>query len=369
MKYRIDKNADTPAYIQLYRQLRNDITGGVYKYGSKLPSKRFIAEEAQISVVTAEHAYLILCDEGYVESKERKGYFVIYKQDDFQSNSETAAYEHIHGALRHSGKSDFPFSVLSKAMRKVILDIGEGLLIKSPNRGCPQLRQAISSYLARSNGISVPPEQIIIGAGAEYLYSLIVQLLGKERVFALESPSYDIIKKVYTASGVKCEMLKLGSDGIKSSELEKTSASVLHVTPFNSYPSHVSADISKRHEYLLWAKNRKGFIIEDNYDSELTVSRKNEDTLFSLSPKERVIYLNTFSKTIAPSIRVGYMILPEGLLAEFEQKLEFYSCTVPVFEQYLIAELIESGDFERHINRVRRARRKEASKSDNDNVK
>ncbi|MDD6011546.1 MAG: aminotransferase class I/II-fold pyridoxal phosphate-dependent enzyme, partial [Oscillospiraceae bacterium] len=180
------------------------------------------------------------------------------------------------------------------------------------------------------------------------------------RTYALENPSYDKISRVYIANGVNYEMLKMGKDGIKSDELRKSQATVLHITPFNSFPSGVTATASKRREYILWAKERGGYIIEDNYESELTVSKKNEDTVFSLSHQGPVIYLNTFSKTIAPSIRVGYMVLPEEMLGEFESKLGFYSCTVPVFEQYVLAELIQSGSFERHINRVRRIKRKQA---------
>ena len=182
--------------------------------------------------------------------------------------------------------------------------------------------------------------------------------MGESSIFALENPSYSKIHQVYRANGVECDMLKMGSSGIKTAELARTQASVLHVTPFNSYPSGVTASVSKRHEYLRWAEKRGGYIIEDNYDSELTVSMKNEDTVFSMSKHGSVIYLNTFSETIAPSIRVGYMVLPEKLLADFETKLGFYSCTVPLFEQYVLAELINGGDFERHINRVRRKRRK-----------
>jgi len=154
-------------------------------------------------------------------------------------------------------------------------------------------------------------------------------------------------------------MLKMGQNGIRTSELERTDASILHVTPFNSFPSGITASVSKRYEYLRWAEKRSGYIIEDNYASELTVSKKNEDTVFSLAKNENVIYLNTFSETIAPSMRIGYMVLPEHLVQNFEDKLGFYSCTVPVFEQLVLAELINNGDFERHINRVRRAKRKE----------
>ena len=362
MRYYIDEESNKSAYIQLYEQLRNDITEEHYRFGAKLPSKRLLAEESGVSVITTEHAYEILCDEGYAEARKRSGYYVIYQKSDFwTSHDNIPGTENIfrkdspHIALPDSC---LPFSVMAKTMRKVLAERGEEILEKSNNKGCNSLRTAVSAYLARSNGIIANPDQIIIGSGAEYLYNLIVQLLGKERIFALENPSYEKIRRVYEANGVKCRMLNLGKDGIISTELDKTDATVIHVTPFNSYPSHVTASASKRNEYLQWAAKRHGYIIEDNYDSELTVSTKHEDALYSLSHNSTVIYLNTFSKTVAPSIRVGYMVLPEKLLERFDTLLGFYSCTVPVFEQYVLAELINNGDFERHINKVRRARRK-----------
>lgn len=374
MKYCVDLNKEEFAYMQLYRQMKKDIVEGVLSFGSKLPSKRLLAEETGVSVITVEHTYSILCDEGYIEARERSGYYVIYRESDFQVvaqrdgvdsvmadiHTTRDVYHHEPSREPSHGKAKcgFPFSVLAKTMRRVLTDYSKEILVKSPNQGCQELREAITSYLKRTNGIIVRPEQIIIGSGAEYLYSLIVQLLGKDRVFALENPSYHKIQQVYEANGVTCEMLALGRDGIKTGELEKTKATVLHITPFNSFPSGVTANISKRQEYLRWADNRSGYIIEDNYDSELTVSKKNEDTVFSLANNNTVIYLNTFSQTIAPSMRIGYMVLPEILVKQFENKLGFYSCTVPVFEQYVLAELIRSGDFERHINRVRRERRK-----------
>ncbi len=358
MKYRIDEKIKKPAYLQLYEQIKNDIASGVLPAGTRLPSKRLLAEESGVSVITVQHTYTILCDEGYAEARQRKGYFVIYKRDDFLTGSEIAQTAPSESKNMHHPHNNFPFSVLAKTIRRVLLDYNESILIKSPNHGCFELRNALCSYLARSCGIICRPEQIIIGSGAEYLYSLIVQLLGTERIFALECPSYEKIRRVYAANGAKCDMLKLGSDGIKSAELERTEATVLHVTPFNSYPSGITAGASKRYEYLKWAEKRDGYIIEDNYESELTVSTKNDDTVFSMSKKGSVIYMNTFSKTVAPSMRVGYMVLPESMLPEFERKLGFYSCTVPVFEQYVLAELLTSGDFERHINRIRRERRK-----------
>lgn len=373
MNYHIVAENSKPAYLQLYECLKQDIVTGVFSYGSKMPSKRTLAEDTGVSVITVQHAYEILCEEGYLEGRERSGYFTVYKDSDFVSVTYGAGeeYKKLQKELNseHSteqdfrtdssaGKISFPFSVLSKTMRKVLLDYGDKILVKSPNHGCDQLRGAISAYLKRSNGMNVRQEQIIIGSGAEYLYSLIVQLLGKDRIFGLENPSYNKIKQVYEANGVFCDMLSLGQDGIKSSELNRTEATVLHITPFNSYPSGVTADVSKRLEYLQWAKQRNAYIIEDNYAAELTVSMKNDDTVYSMAKEVSVIYLNTFSETIAPSMRVGYLVLPENLLEQFEEKLGFYSCTVPVFEQYVLAELINSGDFERHINRVRRERRK-----------
>lgn len=361
MKYTIDETINTPAYMQLYIQLRDQITGGAYAFGAKLPSKRLLAEEAGVSVITVEHTYSILCDEGYIEARLRSGYFVIYRKDDFLSVNENVVptLHTAHATTNHA--SEFPFSVLAKTMRKVLLDYGDAILTKSSNFGCLELRMALSAYLARNAGINARPQQIIIGSGAEYLYNLIIQLLGNKHIYAIENPSYEKIRKVYDACGVSYEMLKMGPEGIRSAELSRTMATVLHTTPFNSYPSHITASASKRNEYVRWATKRKGYIIEDNYDSELTISKKAEDTLYSLAPEGTVIYLNTFSQTIAPSIRVGYMVLPEGLLDIFKERLGFYSCTVPVFEQYVLAELIDSGDFERHINRVRRAKRKAKS--------
>ena len=207
--------------------------------------------------------------------------------------------------------------------------------------------------------MSVTPAQIVIGAGSEYLYRLIIELLGRRRTFAIESPSYKKIEQVYRVTETAYESLLLTQTGIDSGALAKTSADVLHTTPYRSYPSGVTATASKRHEYVRWASERDRYIIEDDFESEFSVSTKPTETLFSLSDGDNVIYLNTFSKTISPSMRVGYMVLPKHLVAVYREKLGFYSCTVPTFLQSVLTELIENGDFERHINRVRRKIRKE----------
>ncbi len=364
MNYVIDKNNKTPAYIQLYRLLAEDITSAVYPYGSKLPSKRIIADETGVSVITAEHAIMLLMEEGYVQPRERSGVYVIYRGDDFLrevASEPTVSKEKESSDSPVQVKGEFPFSVLAKTMRKVLQDYGEEILVKSPNHGCLQLRNEICHYLARSRGIAIEPSQVIIGSGAEYLYGLIAQLFGTGSVIALEDPSYGKIREVYESMGIRCEMLAMKQDGIDSKELRHTKAQVLHITPFNSFPSGITADISKKLEYLRWAKKRNAILVEDNYDSELTISRKMEEPLFSMDPDVNVIYLNTFSRTLAPSMRIGYMILPPALTNTFNQKLGFYSCTVPIFDQYVLTQLLKNGDFERHINRIRRKRRQMAT--------
>lgn len=363
MKYKIVLGG-APSYLQLYKQIKKDIIAKAYPFGVKLPSKRLLAEEVGVSVITVEHAYELLVSEGYAESKQRSGYYVTYRESDFIYHTDVDEPTHdVDLELQKTVQSDvaFPFSVLSKAMRKVISDYGESLLFKSHSKGVLAFRQELCSYLKRTVDIDITPDQIVVGAGAEYLYGLVVQLLGKEKIYAIENPSYNKIRQVYTANDVVVRPLQMGKNGIKSSQLNSCTAQVLHVTPYNSYPSLITASASKRNEYLHWANKNGAFIVEDNYDSELTVSKKNEETLFSLSKQHRVIYINTFSKTLSSGIRVGYMLLPKSLVKTFEEKLGFYSCTVPVFEQLLITELLSSGEFERHVNRVRRQKRKKQS--------
>ena len=358
MKYVIDKEK-RPVYLQLYNQIREGIVNDILRFDSKLPSIRALAEELGISTVTVEHAYALLSDEGYVESRERSGYVISFrKADGFASPAKTTHKYHPATETKHA-YPDFPLSVLSKTMRKILTEHGDLLLEKSPNYGCTELREAIKQYLARNRGISVDTEQIIIGSGSEYLYEHIIMMLGRSHTYGIESPSYKKIEEIYHASEVSYELLPLSHDGIDSATLSNTTASVIHTTHYRSFPTGVSATASKLHEYVRWANQKNRYIIEDDFESEFSVSTKPTDTLFALSKNDNVIYLNTFSKTISPSLRIGYMVLPKHLVKTYEEKLGFYSCTVPTYIQFVLAELIANGDFERHINRVRRQKRKE----------
>ena len=352
------------AYLALYEAVRQEITEGTWPYGTRLPSRRQMARDRGVSVITVEHSYELLCQEGYVESRPRSGFFVCFRQAD--SFALPSAREGVRPTVRFASPPEnaFPFSVLARTMRRVLSEYGEIILNKAPNAGCGELRQAVSRYLVRNRGIRVDAEQIIIGSGAEYLYGLVVEMLGRDRVFAIESPSYEKIEQVYRARGVRCELLPLGHDGIRSVALKSTAAQVLHITPFRSFPSGVTASASNRLEYLQWAGEGDRYIVEDDFESEFSLLRKPEETVFARAERQNVIYLNTFSRTVSPSIRVGYMVLPPRLREVFSQKAGFYSCPVPAFEQYVLSVLLDSGDFERHINRIRRQERKKERQAD-----
>ena len=241
----------------------------------------------------------------------------------------------------------------------MISEYDASLLERCPNRGREELRGAIARYLGRSRGIRVSPEQIWIGAGAEYLYGLIVQALGPGRIYAAEDPSFEKIALVYRAHGAQCLLLPLGRDGIRSRALSDTPASVLHITPYRSFPSDVTASPAKRREYVRWASRSDRYVVEDDFASEFTGAPGPAETVFSLAERGNVIYMNTFSQTVAPSLRIGYLVLSEELLPLFAERVGFYACPVPVFEQIFLAEFIESGEFERSVRRARRRLRRQ----------
>ena len=345
-----------PAYERIYESLRAKIISGDYAYGSRIPGKRALAEQSGVSVITAAHALDLLAEEGYIAVRERSGSYVAY----YPASEEMPRTEPdpVSSVPREQPSSidveGFPASVLAKTMRRIITEKMDQILSKSPNQGLLPLRQALSHYLARSRGISAEPDQIIVGSGAEYLYGLLVDLFGVSRSWAIESPSYEKIGQVYASRGIEPEHIPLERDGLQSAALWKSKAEILHVSPYRSYPSDVTASASKRSEYLRWSRQEGRLIIEDDYESEFDLRRKPMESLYVQTDRENIIYMNTFSRTVSPSIRTGYMVLPRALLALYQEKAGFYSCTVPSFEQLLLAELISGGDFERHIRKVRR---------------
>ena len=356
LTYELKKAPGLPLYESLYRCLRADILSGRLAAGEKLPSKRSLAENLKVSKITVETAYNQLLSEGYIRSEEKVGYFVEQTRQLLPAPvppvpEKPQKEEHLLD-LTANGPAGFPFSVWSRLQREVMLDHGNELLKHLQNQGCRELRSAIAAHLAGFRGMMVSPENIIIGAGTDFLYNLLIQLLGRDRIYAVEDPGYDKIRRIYAAGGVDCISVPVDQDGVLPGSLEN--AQVLHISPSHHFPTGLVTPMQRRRELLAWAENRDGYIIEDDYDSEFRFHAHPLPSMQALDRTGRVIYMNTFSKSLAPSIRVGFMVLPPALMAQFQQRLGFYSCTVPSFEQYTLARFLSGGHFEKHINRMRK---------------
>lgn len=353
LTYELKKAPGVPLYEALYRSIREDILSGVLTAGEKLPSKRALAQNLEISKITVETAYGQLLAEGYIRSEEKRGYFV--ERVETRGPAEVPALAQAPSRqedfldLTGGGTVGFPFSVWSRLQREVMLDYGQRLLLPLPNRGIPELRQAIAAHLAAFRGMRIDPENILIGAGTDFLYNILIQLLGRDKIYAVEEPGYGKIRKIYAAGGVKCVSAPMDALGVLPEAVEQ--ADVLHLTPSHHFPTGLVTPISRRVELL---ERYKGWIIEDDYDSEFRFNAHPVSAMQTLDGQGRVIYINTFSKSLAPSIRISYMVLPSALMEQFQKKLGFYSCTVPSFEQYTLARFLSRGHFEKHINRMRK---------------
>lgn len=351
-------------YHHLYRCIKNDILSGDLSAGTKLPSKRSFAKNLGVSNITVENAYAQLQAEGYIYSIPKKGFYVreisdhvliadTIRADVSEQNISDRQYIADFVSNRINPEQ-FPFSVWSKLLRETLLDSHKELLETPPWGGILELRQAISSHLKEFRNMDVSAKQIIIGAGTEYLYGLIIQLLGRDKIYAVENPGYRKIAKIYESNGVGYRFVPVDKTGMDVAKLEESTAHVAHISPSHHFPTGIVTPIGRRYELLGWATRERGrYIIEDDYDSEFRLIGKPIPTLQSIDRSERVIYMNTFTKSLASTIRISYMVLPKHLLEEFEQRLSFYSCTVSNFEQYTLAQFIREGYFEKHINRMR----------------
>ena len=347
-----------PLYEQLYRAIRADILSGQLAGGEKLPSRRALAEHLNVSKITVETAYAQLLDEGYLTSRERSGYFVAHMpllaKAPARHTPETTKAPEI-APRQNAAAEPFPFSVWAKLMRSVILDEGEALLRPMPGAGLYALRRAICDDLLRRRGMHVEPRQVYIGAGAEYFYHLLLEFFGRDRIYGLETLGHRKIARIYAASGVQCRAIAMDDDGVLLDALAASGAEILHLSPSHHYPTGIVTPIARRQAILQWlTAEGDRFLIEDDYDSEFRFSGRPIPPMQTMDFAGRVIYMNTFSKTIAPALRISYMILPPRLLDAWEEKMGFYSCTVPAFEQLTLTRFLDGGYFERHLSRMRK---------------
>ena len=360
---------DKPLYEYLYECIRNDILSGKLGINEKIPSKRTLAKNLGVSTITVENAYEQLISEGYIYSVPKKGYYIsdisMLKVSGEQAGKPlTKKLKISKNAKRHEGyfefssnrteSSDFPFSVWSKLVRQTLSTREKELLNESPCEGVAELRQAIARHLSSFRGMNVDPDQVIIGAGTEYLYSLLIKLLGVDKLYAVENPGYKKLISIYKSNGAECTYVDMDDSGIDVNELKKSGADIAHVSPTHHFPTGITMPVSRRYELLAWAMEKDGrYIIEDDYDSEFRLNGKPIALLQSIDGGEKVIYMNTFSKSLTSTIRISYMVLPEHLANKFFESLSFYSNTVSTFEQYALASFISEGYFEKHINRMR----------------
>lgn len=390
LTYSFENIGSNRLYEYLYKCIKKDILNGKLKAEDKLPSKRTFAKNLNVSTITVENAYAQLMAEGYIYSKPKKGYFVSelnafsYKTKNGCKTSGTESENCIIDELDIRNQKDkaeqedslyfnpkkkgyladfvsnrihqenFPFSIWAKITREVLADNTEILLYPPPSGGVYELRKAISDHLYAFRGMSVMPEQVIIGAGTEYLYGLLIQLFGEKAIYAIEDPGYEKIAQIYASHSRAVRYISMDEEGILMESLEASKADILHLSPSHHYPTGIVTPIKRRYEILDWAsKDENRYIIEDDYDSEFRLIGKPIPALQSIDTMEKVIYMNTFSKSLSSTIRMSYMILPKHLLKRFYEKLGFYSCTVSNFEQYTLARFISNGYFEKHINRMR----------------
>ena len=406
LSYDMGERGNASRYDYLYRCIRHDIAHGNILPDEKLPSKRALARNLGVSVITVEAAYAQLIAEGYVRAEERRGYFACelspVARGGRQGGARNRGNARIGGVSggaagqrgfasegatgRHTASPDsdsagdpmtfvpslgaaatalFPYQTWARVMRRTLTEESSATLAEAAlAAGSPRLRQAIASYLREYRGMDVPAERIVIAAGSQTLYQLIVQLLGRERTFATECPGYPLLGRIYGSQNVHCASIPLSAGGIDIAALRESGASVAHVMPAHQFPTGIVMSAACRRDLLNWSRTdearafsvagpRGCFIVEDDYDAEFRMSGRPIAPLSSVDVAGRVIYLNSFTKSLGAAFRIAYMALPEELAAQFELNLGFYSNTVSPLEQLALARFIEQGHYERHVNRLR----------------
>ncbi|MDD6651722.1 MAG: PLP-dependent aminotransferase family protein [Eggerthellales bacterium] len=352
-----------PLYTQIYEQIRELIVQGIISPGERLPSKKKLSEHLKVSVKTIENAYFQLALEGYVQSKEKVGYFAnditgFYTEARSERPSYTNRFQEDHYRLdiraNKTPTDMFPLSVWARIAREVMADEGRSLLETVPFNGIPELRIAIAEYLYGFRGMKVSPDQIVIGSGTEYLYQRLARLLGEDCVFGMEDPGYTHTKRILANSKVPYRCIPTDWEGMRSDALTASDCTVAHVSPMHHFPLGTTMPVQRRVQLLTWVNQKPGrYLIEDDYNSEYLYQGNPVPTLYSLDVRQKVIYINTFSKTLAPSLRLAYMVLPDELMDRYVETTTFYSCTVASSLQHQLARFISEGHFERHIHRVR----------------
>jgi len=368
MMFRLDTKSDKRLYVQIYEYIKSEIRGGRLLSGEKLPSTRILAGNLQVSRTTVDLAYAQLVSEGYLESRPGSGYYVGQIEElygfsnvfDKDAGAEKKAKEpyKVDFSTGAIDMSAFPFGTWRKLNKNVLSEDNGSLFALGEPQGDEELRRTISRYLHASRGANIRPEQLIIGAGNEYLFMLLEKLLGKKRKIALEKPTYSKAYRSFSCFGYDINRIPMDKSGMDIKALRVSGAEIAYVMPSHQYPTGVVMPIGRRQELLKWANEAEGrYIIEDDYDSEFRYKGRPVPCLQSIDRQEKVIYMGTFSKAIAPAIRISFMALPQPLLQIYKEEYQFFSSTVSRIDQKILQQFMEEGHFERHLNRMRKAYR------------
>lgn len=370
LDYNLEQRGEASLYEYVYQQIRDDIVAGRIAAGEHLPSKRAFASHLGISVITIENAYSQLLAEGYICSKPRRGYYacelpeapvLALAAEDADRDAAPASFG-VHDSYGQPEQ----FAPLSpsaleaahlwqSALRATLTSEDEREIFSpAPAQGTARLRCAIAHHLRGTRGMNVNPDNIVIGAGAQLLDTMLVQLLGEDKTYAVEDPGYLRLTRIYQAMGCEVRHVPLDGEGVNLGELLDAGADVLHLMPSHQYPTGLVTSIARRYALLSWAAERPGrYLIEDDFDCEFRLAGKPIPALASIDAAQSVIYTNTFSKSLSSALRLAYMVLPDELMERFRRDLGFYASSVSSIDQVALARLLESGDYERHVNRVR----------------
>lgn len=365
-----------PLYLQLYEYLRKEIQKGNIPPHSKLPSQRNLANHLSLSRNTINTAYQQLVTEGYVRNEERKGLFVEEIKNEMlltepyspgireTTNNELNAYEGKSIKIKYDFKygdidlTHFPFKLWRQLTLKSLAYEQDHLLLYGHPQGELELRKYIARYLYQSRGVECSENQIIIGAGTQYLLSMLCKIVGRELVYGIEEPGYNRVRFIFKEYGQVVKPIPLDQNGINVTHLKDSKVKVVYVTPSHQFPLGMVMPISRRIELIKWAKETGGYVIEDDYDSEFRYEGKPIPSLQSLDSNGKVIYMGTFAKSLIPSLRLSYMVLPSKLLIEYNKHFIGYAQTVSRLHQHTLKLFIETGQWSRHLNKVRNVYKK-----------
>ena len=362
--------AKAPLYEKIYEYIKRDVIEGKIPVGEKLPSTRLLAKHLAVSRSTVEMAYEQLLAEGYIKAEPCRGFFVcditeLYELGNIEDirhivsfvkkEQEETARRHIIDFSPYAIDTEhFPYNVWRKLNKNVLLDDREELLLSGDGQGDYGLRKAIAAYLHQARGVNRQPDQLIIGAGNEYLEILLTQILGRNKQVLMENPTYLQAYHTFLNMGYQMSFVSVEEEGIDPQKVRKYDPDVVYIMPSHQFPLGTVMPLKQRLELLKWASEKEErYLIEDDHDSEYRYRGKPIPSLQGIDHFDKVIYIGTFSKSIAPSLRISYMVLPPELLKRYHKNCGFYSTTVPKIQQEVLRAFIEEGHFERHLNKMR----------------